>query len=609
MADPSWLLDFDDVNGIGGDEVQRFNGQEVPQYDNPMHTVSSGDGEHPTGAYQSNQSTIDRGLHESYDQQSATGHITRNEAVMETQRHGATMNASQSASYPSIATPTTALQANVPKNEPKGRRPTPLVTKEAAAANYTFSGKFSTPGAARTHLDGRCTTVTVRQDDHQQVELDFDAGVKRLFEALTHAHDPSPESLTPGLEKYYASNQVDAAKRLHNRMSTLEMCELVEAYAGATVAAILSVHKNGVPRRVFLERSLATRAGLKPEMKIKCSQRLELVVKAVKENKIVAEDVIHGDYDELVRSPSAYLKRKIAYVNSNGKKKVKADGKKGEPAAGDALLQHEPRVNTPTPRALGPAPRLNPPMPTAFKPAAPTPLHEHMELFSSLGAQYSSYDDGPSVPKKRRRDHPNDSTRFDSPFNFATGPSDSSSASPDTNLNGHENAFGNSPYGMELPNFNTSNEGFGRTAPTDFGGTQSLAQSQRPSYDTFPGPYQESFNPYPDFSFSYINPQAGAMQTSSPLAQPAAFEGPPAHRNGDHAPYSFLASSNQSAQIPGGSFSSRPAFTDSMLESMPAYSTGATEMLGEYRMNDEAALNTMQHGDGQRRGTRFKKQS
>ncbi|SMR58780.1 unnamed protein product [Zymoseptoria tritici ST99CH_1E4] len=215
------------------------------------------------------------------------------------------------------------------------RRKARQMERSKEAAEYEFSGNFTTVEDAIAHINAGIRDDTVKQDDVEEVEADLVKWSKRLFRALLHTPASTNDKLKGNQQAFYMDGQDNASIAIHNQMRSKELCELVEARVVATVGAAIAVHKTGIPRRVSLERG-SRRSGLAPELGITCSERLERMIKAVQDNKAIAKDVVDGDFEKLVHSPNACLKQKIGNSKNNATKKRTLDAAIGKAKKMDA---------------------------------------------------------------------------------------------------------------------------------------------------------------------------------------------------------------------------------------------------------------------------------
>jgi hypothetical protein len=233
--------------------------------------------------------------------------------------------------------------------KPSRRRKT-AVEENAVKADYTFGAKFNSGLAAITYLESMVRRVDAgEQDDHITVAADFLQHSKELFDGLTQLYSPWPSKYGEAYREPYKKAQDNATQRITARMSTVALCELAEARVAATVAAVVDVHSHGVPAQIL------GRSGPDTEEDMTCSERMTLVIKAVKENKLVAEAVINGDFADLVRAPKEVLQRKLDNARGNADKKRKFELAKTIDAPKKRGRRSKPKPSSPTPE-LGSVP-------------------------------------------------------------------------------------------------------------------------------------------------------------------------------------------------------------------------------------------------------------
>ncbi|KJY00469.1 hypothetical protein TI39_contig328g00026 [Zymoseptoria brevis] len=505
----------------------------------------------------------------------------RKDSMMETSAPVAPNRLSQHTSSPLISKP---------KKSTRGQGRTPPVVKYKDASEHQYAGAFGAPGVARSHIDGRRTIPNVNHDDADEVELDFANGARQIYDALTHAYLPTIDGFSAHQNAYYDRGQVKATKEVKERMCNNELCELAEAYAATMVDAVIAVHRSGVPRRAFINSEKA-RAGLKPELDIKCSERLARVVKAVKENNIIASDVLHGNFEELVHSPAGYLARKLTYAKSNGNRckgnKIAVKVTTVDAAVHDGSQSGGSALDLPIDFNVSASPSAE----HAFLTTTMAPSNGQFGLFAAQEAQHV---EGRLLTKKRRRDahsYQDPSTlSSDLTTDMMTGQLPLYGAS-----HGYNGGAGDSTFDMTGPGAYQACERSSSAMTSGFGVPYPLAYGQSHHHDYLSYDMTTQNNRPLFHNSSLSNPQ-GAQAAALHLAtEPASF-GTSANLHGSNLamPQYSHHPSNYLAEGLNGALSDRSYLhniTDSAFGSTSLnYSTGATEVLGGYHLVEEEAV-------------------
>ena len=139
--------------------------------------------------------------------------------------------------------------------------------------------------------------------------------------------------------------------RCQTRMRSANDIRDACALAMLTIHEAVGLHKYGIPVRQLEEKSarrvkedhakvvkskrpaVITKAKNPVDRFIKCSQRVDMISKAMVENKLVAEDFVailsRSNIIDLVRSPTGAAYRKVRNLATNEKKKgVISDGRR-----------------------------------------------------------------------------------------------------------------------------------------------------------------------------------------------------------------------------------------------------------------------------------------
>lgn len=157
----------------------------------------------------------------------------------------------------------------------------------------------------------------------------------KLFTALHAQPGPPPENFSDDQTAYYYDHQSNALNTILNKLHARQT--QVEARVMLLLEEILNVHEHGVPKSVSDRRDI--KSGYLLEGDLRCSERLDAVIKAIDHDKYVAMDVLSGTgIADLARSPARYLRRKQENCRVNARK---ANDKK------EALKEKAKRAETP----------------------------------------------------------------------------------------------------------------------------------------------------------------------------------------------------------------------------------------------------------------------
>ena len=169
---------------------------------------------------------------------------------------------------------------------------------------------------ARNYLYKRpadeCTRPDLVNDDWQVVKNEhFDKLCEELYHALKHVHGAAPNWSEEFVIEYYNKHQEAARLAILRGMRTPEHRRTIKAQVMVAIDRIIGVHETGVPRQYIKEVQRKPTSGYETDFSLRCSDRARKFINCVKNNKYIAQDVVHGnDLSELARSPDKYLERK-----------------------------------------------------------------------------------------------------------------------------------------------------------------------------------------------------------------------------------------------------------------------------------------------------------
>jgi hypothetical protein len=159
----------------------------------------------------------------------------------------------------------------------------------------------------------------IADDDSFQVKV-HEVGhyAARLFEALTTDVVAPPETFSNFQKAYFRDHQGATMNSIFRMLNDEPVKS--EGRVLLVIEQVIELHKTGIPRSV-LERINVNNHSYKFETGMKCSERLERIITVAKQDKYVAYDILFDrNIPDLVRSPSAYAKRKVDNCRMNGRK-------------------------------------------------------------------------------------------------------------------------------------------------------------------------------------------------------------------------------------------------------------------------------------------------
>lgn len=255
-----------------------------------------------------------------------------------------------------LMAPTPARQTAPPTYvSPYGPSPYPIPTSIPPSAGQNLPLRLTPPNPTTQHQAGIATADSSSDDEappqYQNTFADFDAArqaliatqdvdpllklgltnddwqqlkshhihssTTRLFDALHTSPGPPPDNFTEDQEAYYYHHQGTVRQSVLNEVHNDP--GKAEARAMLLLEQVINVHEHGVPTSVC--KRTAIKSGYILETELVCSQRLQAVIHAVKNDKYVALDVLSGTgIADLARSPARYLRRKHENCRVNARK-------------------------------------------------------------------------------------------------------------------------------------------------------------------------------------------------------------------------------------------------------------------------------------------------
>ncbi|KAK3721359.1 hypothetical protein LTR37_003235 [Vermiconidia calcicola] len=229
--------------------------------------------------------------------------------------------------------------------------------------------------AAKEHLSGRVLTyrkLTVKDDDVDRVgQQDLLEHAQTIFANLRSQPAAAPNKVSEALHAEYAESQQTALGFCEKWMDTVEKCKTASARCMLLIGTGVELHQRGIPSNELKPRRatktegpstktkgkramgknevnegqkeakefMTTISGFPVDTESRFSERFTKVAAHVKNNKLIALDVIKGQkLNDFLRPPDAFLARKITNFNGN---KIKEDRQKAGKALEDQKKAEE----------------------------------------------------------------------------------------------------------------------------------------------------------------------------------------------------------------------------------------------------------------------------
>ena len=238
----------------------------------------------------------------------------------------------------------------------------------AVLPNAIFSTTITNFEEARGQLLKPGTTyyrLNIKNDNVDDVEGRIAELAKVIFDNLLLLPKPS-DDLDDEQKKLHTKRQETHLKKCQNKMTTEEDCEDASARCLLAVEAALRLHKKGIPKNKLMQgvkeqgsaadhnnnnnttntsgkKIVKTRTSYIVDTSTKCKERVEKIADLVKDNKLIAADLLTSldKLDDISIAVDHYLGRKESNIRGNAKKadqlkdgkKVKQQGK-SQPTVG-----------------------------------------------------------------------------------------------------------------------------------------------------------------------------------------------------------------------------------------------------------------------------------
>lgn len=210
----------------------------------------------------------------------------------------------------------------------------------AVGATKHWDAKINSVEIARFQLlNKEKHSVQVEGDDFE--EVDDEAIVmfsKEMFDALLKAPCQPPDDFDAAKKARYVASQLTAYKDCANLMETEDEVSDASARCRLAVVDAITLHGEGIRLSELKKDSVAaikkyeakpkksrrtpakpeTRTGFHMDVDVTCIQRIEMMIKGVSQNKLVARELLDGrKVQDLVRCPTGFLERKGTSFKGN----------------------------------------------------------------------------------------------------------------------------------------------------------------------------------------------------------------------------------------------------------------------------------------------------
>lgn len=225
-----------------------------------------------------------------------------------------------------------------PKKQASKPPPQPVATITTIAP-YAEDAELATPAQCRALLacPSDAHQLDVPGDDWEDVRDNHrQEFIGQIYDVLLspYTHDP-PQTFdfvkSKGFDfDRYCKQQDEALVEVGELLGTPNMVKRAKANCTVLVDRVLFVHSNGVSEVKWNGHEFYNSKGRKVTREYRlefviCSERLNRIVEAVRENKRVAVDVLTGKHDHLAEAPRDALSVKFVYAGSNTNRQKKVD--------------------------------------------------------------------------------------------------------------------------------------------------------------------------------------------------------------------------------------------------------------------------------------------
>jgi hypothetical protein len=169
-------------------------------------------------------------------------------------------------------------------------------------------------------------------DDADEVSKNVAKYAHALFNALQSPPPPPPQKCKEREDgvSYYNRYQQNALDKIDNCLSSEKTRKTAQANAFVAVQMAVDMHRNGLPLILFDDKRPWRLAS--SDRKLRCSERIKVMLKAVSDIKTVALEIADWDgpkVEDFVRNPKKTLHTRMTGISSNQVKKTRAQPAKG----------------------------------------------------------------------------------------------------------------------------------------------------------------------------------------------------------------------------------------------------------------------------------------
>lgn len=213
---------------------------------------------------------------------------------------------------------------------------------------YQTSPDLNSAADAREYLSrfdiNESTQLNLLGDDFAAVQVNIHTHAAKVYAALLHPYDSTIAFVRNDRKQKYLDQQDIALATLQKTLLNPTRLKAAKASSILMVDAAITLHKHGVSRDRLIKHNNAVDKDLKPDdgykisTSLRCSERVNAIVAAIRANKLVAKDVLEQkNFLRFAESPDSYVARKLMYLRSNNNRQDKVDSWKEEEVARTAV--------------------------------------------------------------------------------------------------------------------------------------------------------------------------------------------------------------------------------------------------------------------------------
>ncbi|TKA53370.1 hypothetical protein B0A55_13673 [Friedmanniomyces simplex] len=210
----------------------------------------------------------------------------------------------------------------------------------AAAYNGIFPDEASCDAYWSSTQGVDYTPLSIEDDDVDEVsDGQKDHFIQAIFNTITDAPGPAPSGATHVEQENYKARQQTALSQCKTKLGA---DDYKRTYAGCAKLYYRAVrlHQEGIPTQLLKKKAATTTTGYSVDLNSKFTQRMANIIDAVSGNKRVVCDVLKAErLDHLVRSPKAFVDRKLHNCKCNGQKGRDLQEIKVNRTRGQAIVQ------------------------------------------------------------------------------------------------------------------------------------------------------------------------------------------------------------------------------------------------------------------------------